>query len=172
MAVADKTKRNAILEMHESVHLLLCGHSTDHLKRIIETYSPIHVDFFTSAELRPHIEAFLKSTKTFSGTFHIEDIPAFTEDSIRVGSNLILSRYAILKKIFPSSLFYFGITGGTNTMAVEMALAAVTSTEKLHYVTYGNEEVTGSCKIITFDTLELRDMIINSCNHGEETHDE
>ena len=171
MTVTDKTKRKTIREGNESVHLLLCGHSTDHLLRIIEAYNPIHMDFFTSVELHPHLEAFLKSIQDFSGTFHIEDIPAFTEDSIRAGSSIIMSRYLILKKLFPSRSFYFGITGGTNTMAVEIALAAMTYGEKIHYVIYGNERKPEEDRIITFDTVELRDMITNSYVQGEEIND-
>ena len=170
MTMTNKTKRKAIRKEKESVHLLLCGHSTDHLKRVIEVYNPIHMDFFTSEELRPHLEAFLKSIQDFSGTFHIEDIPAFTEDSIREGSSTIMSRYLILKKLFPSRSFYFGITGGTNTMAVEMALAALASSEKIHYVIYGNERAFDGNTIITFDTLELKNMIMNNNIQGEEIH--
>ena len=171
MTKMDTKKYEANREERGSVHLLLCGHSTDHLLRIIEAYSPIHMDFFTSVELHPHLDAFLKSIQDFSGTFHIEDIPAFTEDSIRVGSSTIMSRYLLLKKLFPSRSFYFGITGGTNTMAVEMALAALTSGEKIHYVIYGNERAQEGDGIIIFDTLELRNTIMNSNVQGEEIHD-
>ena len=171
MTKMDTKKYEANREERGSVHLLLCGHSTDHLKRVIEAYNPIHIDFFTSVELRPHLEAFLKSIQDFSGTFHIEDIPAFTEDSIRAGSSIIMSRYLILKKLFPSRSFYFGITGGTNTMAVEIALAAMTYGEKIHYVIYGNERKPEEDRIITFDTVELRDMITNSYVQGEEIND-
>ena len=170
--MTDKTKCNIISEANKSVHLLLCGHSTDHLKKIIEAYNPIHMDFFTSAELRQHLEEFIKSIQDFSGTFHTECIPAFTEDSIMVGSSIIMSRYLFLKKLFPSRSFYFGITGGTNTMAVEMAIAALTFSEKIHYVIKGNGQDPDGYRINTFSTLELRDKILNYNIQGGGIRDE
>ena len=171
MANMDTTRYGAIHEENGSVHLLLCGHSTEHLLRVIEAYQPIHMEFYTSPELRPHIEAFLKSVQDLPGTFHIEDIPAFTEDSIKIGSSTIISRYLILKRLFPSRTFYFGITGGTNTMAVEMALAALTTGEKIHYVVYGDERTGMRDRIITFNTLELRNMIMNTNFQEGKIHD-
>ncbi len=167
----DTTKYGAIREENGSVHLLLSGHSTEHLLRVIEAYHPIHMEFYTSLELRPHLEAFLKSIQDLPGTFHIEDIPAFTEESIKIGLSTIISRYLILRKLFPSSSFYFGITGGTNTMAVEMALAAILAGEKIHYVVYGEEPAKKGDRIITFNTLELRNMIVNSNFQEGNIHD-
>ena len=34
-----------------SVHILLCGHSTAHVKEIAEKTSPIHIELLTSKEL-------------------------------------------------------------------------------------------------------------------------
>lgn len=171
MANMDTTKCGEIGDEKGSVHPLLCGHSTKHLLRVIEAYRPIHIEFFTSLELRPHMEAFLKSIQDLPGTFHIEDIPAFTEDSIKKGLNTIISRYIILRKIFPSETFYFGITGGTNTMAVEITLAALTAGEKIHYVVHGDEQAGMKDRIITFNTLELRNMIMNSNLPEGKIHD-
>lgn len=165
------TNMETTKEVNGSVHLLLCGHSTDHLIRVIEAYNPAHIDFFTSLNLRSHLEEFIETLGNYSGTYHIEDIPAFTDDSIRVGSYTIISRYLILKKLFPSRSFYFGITGGTNTMAVEMALAALTAGEQIHYVIYGNEQATDADRIITFNTQELRNMIMNSNIQEDKIHD-
>ena len=167
-----KTKKYGVIREEDgSVHLLLCGLSTDHLLRVIKEYKPIHMDVFTSLELRQHIETFLKSIQDFSGTFHIEDIPAFTKDSLIVGSSKIMARYLILKKRFRWKSFYFGITGGTNTMAAEMTLAAIISCEKIHYVLHGNEQETEENQIIVFDTIELRNMIKNSGILDGEVHD-
>lgn len=172
MMISMKTTyHDEIQERDGSVHLLLCGHSTDHLIRVIDAYHPAHLDFFTSAELRPYLESFLETLRVFTGTFHIEDIPSFTENSIRMGTNTIMARYRFLKNLFPSSLFYFGITGGTNTMAVEMALAALTAGDEMHYVIYGTEHEQKKDKIITFNTLELRNIIMKSNIHEGEIHD-
>ena len=162
------TNMETTKEVNGSVHLLLCGHSTDHLIRVIEAYNPAHIDFFTSLNLRSHLEEFIETLGNYSGTYHIEDIPAFTDDSIRVGSYTIISRYLILKKLFPSRSFYFGITGGTNTMAVEMALAALTAGEAMHYVTYGTGQEPKQDRIITFNILELRERIFNGDIKGGE----
>jgi hypothetical protein len=56
-------------------------------------------------------------------------------------------------------------------MAVEMALAALTAGEQIHYVIYGNEQATDADRIITFNTQELRNMIMNSNIQEDKIHD-
>ena len=46
-------------------------------------------------------------------------------------------------------------------MAVEMAIAALTFSEKIHYVINGNGQDPDGYRINTFSTLELRDKILN-----------
>ena len=43
--------------------------------------------------------------------------------------------------------------------------------EKIHYVIYGNERKPEEDRIITFDTLELRNMIMNSDIQEGKVHD-
>ena len=56
-------------------------------------------------------------------------------------------------------------------MAVEIALAALTAGEKIHYVVHGDEQAGMKDRIITFNTLELRNMIMNTNFQKGEIYD-
>ena len=57
-------------------------------------------------------------------------------------------------------------------MAVEMAIAALTFSEKIHYVINGNGRDPDVYRINTFSTLELRDKILNYNIQGGGIRDE
>ena len=149
-----------------SVHLLLVGQSKGHISRVIEIFEPIHLDLFTSAEMLDQVTEFISSTNSFKGTYHISVIPSFTEYSLFSGISIIYSRYTSLKSSFPGIRIYFGITGGTNTMAVEMALSAVMVKEPMHYMVKAQGSKDTTDDVILFDSEELNRMIKNSTIGG------
>ncbi len=144
-----------------SVHLLLVGQSKGHISKLIEIFEPVHIDMFTSSDLFIDVSKFIKSIDTYKGTYHVSVIPAFTENSIFSGISIIYSRYKSLKLRFPVNRIYFGITGGTNTMAVEMALTAVMTEEHMHYVVKDQSNENAVENIILFNTEELNEIIKN-----------
>lgn len=147
----------------DSIQLLLVGHSTGHIMKVVEELNPIHLDLFTSLELKAEVTAFMNSMTDYDGTYNIQRIPTFTKESLIDGILIISSRYSELKKKFPEEKIYFGITGGTNPMAVEMALAAILSEESIHYVIKGSDSEEDQNKLIIYDTAELKKFIQNGC---------
>lgn len=148
-----------------SIHLLLAGHSTGHILKVIEAFRPSHLDLFTSVELQTSVSEFMSSTEQFHGTYHIETIPSFTENSLISGISIILGRYNVVKTKFPLKRIYFGITGGTNTMAVEIAISALFSGESMHYVVKNANDEGDLGKIIMFDMEELS-IFLKTVNAG------
>ena len=144
-----------------SVQLLLVGHSTEHILKVMQEFYPIHVDLFTSLELESEVIEFMMSLVDYNGTYLIQVIPSFTEESLITGISVISSRYYELKKKFPREKIYFGVTGGTNPMAVEMAIAAIISEESMHYVIKGVDTEEDHNKVIIYDTGGLREFIKN-----------
>ena len=142
-----------------SIHLLLAGHSTGHILKVIEEFRPDHIELFTSMQLEPTVNDLMSSIHEFQGTYHIENIPSFTEDSLISGISIISGRYKILKSMFPFKKIYFGITGGTNTMAVEIAITALFSMESMHYVVKDVDDDNDAGKIIMFDTEKLNNFL-------------
>lgn len=142
-----------------SIHFLLAGHSTGHILKVIEVFRPAHLDLFTSVELQPSVSEFMSTNEQFYGTYNIETIPSFTENSLISGISIILGRYNVVKTKFPLKKIYFGITGGTNTMAVEIAITALFSGESMHYVVKNANDEGDLGKIIMFDTEELSNFL-------------
>lgn len=157
---------DAVKDSKGSVHLLLVGQSKGHISRVIEIFEPIHLDLFTSAEMLDQVTEFVSSMNSYKGSYHISIIPSFTEYSLFSGISIIYSRYKILKLNFPGIRIYFGITGGTNTMAVEMALSAVMVKEPMHYMVKTQDRKDTKDDVILFDGEELNRMIKNSTSGG------
>ncbi|MGP6238999.1 hypothetical protein ACNF40_01100 [Cuniculiplasma sp. SKW4] len=149
-----------------SVHLLLVGHSTGHILKVIEKFNPIHMELFTSVELKDEVAEFVITMSDFEGTYNIQLIPSFTKESLITGIYIISCRYSELKRKFPGAKIYFGITGGTNPMAVEMAIAAIFSEESIHYVVKGKYSVKEQNEIFIYDTAELKKFITNGNVRG------
>ncbi len=149
-----------------SVHLLLVGQSKGHIIKILEMFEPIHIELFTSSELLQDVSEFVGSISSYEGTYHISVIPSFTENSVFSGISIIYSRYKIIKSRFPRIKIYFGITGGTNTMAVEMGLTAVMTEEPIHYVVRDLSRQNASENVMLFNTEELRKIIKNGMING------
>jgi hypothetical protein len=149
-----------------SVHLLLVGQSKGHISKVLEIFEPTHIDLFTTTELFLQVSEFITSMNSYHGTHHVCVIPSFRENSIYSGISIIYSRYKNLKSRFPGMRIYFGITGGTNTMAVEMALTAVMTEESIHYVVKDSDNDNAGENIILFNTEELNKIIKNGTIGG------
>lgn len=121
----------SVPETH-SVHILLCGHSVGHILAVEKRFNPRHIDLLTTSELLQNANDLLSSMGKSS--HYVTEIPAFTSSSITTSISLIIERYKDLKLVYPKEKFYFGITGGTNTMAVSVAYAALILGVDMHYV--------------------------------------
>ena len=157
-------KENKEMNMGPSVHLLLAGHSLGHLIKVIQYYKPVHIDLFTSQDLFPSVREFIETYIQYTGSYNIQCIPAFTIDSLTTGVSIISKRYNSLKSLYPECKILFGITGGTNTMAIEMALSALLAGETMHYVIQNSDDKEDLGSIIHLDTDELQDLLRFSYN--------
>ena len=140
-----------------SVHLLLCGHSTAHVKEIVEKTSPIHIELLTSKEVFDNASDLLKELKLESKAITV--IPAFTNSALRDGIRAIIARFLSLKQTFPDRRVYFGVTGGTNLMVVEAALSSLTVGADMHYILKEGCSGHNEGKILLFNPYEIRDLL-------------
>ena len=135
-----------------SVQFLLAGNATGHILKVIEVFNPGHIEIFTSPQLRSSVNDFIMSLTKYKGTHHVQSIPSFTESSILSGISIISDRYKVVKANYPDRKIYFGITGGTNTMAVTMAITALLFGEKMHYVVKDLNDEDDFGKLTMFDS--------------------
>ena len=140
-----------------SVHILLCGHSTAHVKEIAEWTNPIHIELLTSKELYDNSNDLLKELKIESKS--ITAIPAFTNSALRDGITAIVARFLSLKEIFPDRRFYFGITGGTNLMVVEAALSALAVGADIHYILKEGYSGYNESNVLLFNPHAIRGLM-------------
>jgi hypothetical protein len=152
-------RENATFDYIErgSVHILLCGHSTAHVKEIAERTSPIHIELLTSKELYDSSNDLLKELKIQSKSITV--IPAFTNSALRDGIRAIIARFLTLKELFPDRRFYFGITGGTNLMVVEAALSALAVGADMHYILKEGHSGYNEGKVLLFNPHEIRSLM-------------
>lgn len=115
-----------------SVHILLCGHSFGHIMTVTRDFKPKHLEILTSEELLENANELIHLLKDISSSITV--IPAFSSSSIQDSISRILLKYKDLRSLFPKDKIYFGITGGTNTMAVSVAYAALIAGVEMHYV--------------------------------------
>lgn len=164
--IKEGENRLRILRSTGSVQFLLAGHSTGHILKVIEEFHPEHIELFTSSQLQSSVSEFIMSLSTYNGTHHVQCIPSFKEDSIMSGVSIISVRYQFVKSIFPFKKVYFGITGGTNTMAVEMAMSALLFRECMHYVVKDLNNENDFGKVMIFDTEALYNFLDTAFSRG------
>jgi len=140
-----------------SVHLLLCGHSTAHVKEVVEKTSPVHIELLTSKEVFDSANDLLKELNL--GSKSITVIPAFTNYALRDGIRAIIARFLSLKQTFPDRRVYFGVTGGTNLMVVEAALSSLTVGADMHYILKEGCSEDNEGKVLVFNPYEIRDLL-------------
>lgn len=115
-----------------AVHFVICGSSTEHIRRIIRDYDPVHLELFTTIEMLEIAKNFLDS-ESGGIPWHINVVHAFDSNAIEDMISVVSQRYDSIILQYPWKRVYFGITGGTNTMAVAMAFAAFEKQVDIHY---------------------------------------
>lgn len=141
----------------DSVHILLCGHSTGHIAVVVEELKPIHVELLTSEELFQGARELLQNLEVNSKS--VTCIPAFTEAALNEGICEIVTRYKLLQAEFPGKEIYFGITGGTNVMVLEAAMSALAVGAIMHYVLRRQPSESGENQVLLFDAKKVRTLL-------------
>lgn len=140
-----------------SVHILLCGHSKEHIATVVEKMNPAHVELLTSEELLDSAEALMEEMDVSSKS--VTCIPAFTDAALQDGVKAILSKYRRLRTRFPNREVYIGITGGTNVMVVEAAVSALSTGSRMHYILKSATPESGDKRVLVFDTMKIRKQL-------------
>ena len=147
-----------------SVHILLCGQSTGHIYEVIREFYPNHVELLTTEELLQSTTELATELNEISNSVTV--IPAFTSSSICESISIILQKYYELRNRYPLAKFYFGITGGTNTMVTSVAYAALIVDVELHYIIKLSEPEGLLDRFIFFKPGEIFARFNRSANMG------
>ncbi len=132
--------------------ILLVGNSHGHIYKIIDKFKPIKIDLICSETLEntifPLIEEIRKGGITccyhLVNPFHTNALNNICKMMISVGTRIIEKD--------PDQELYFGLTGGTNLMAIGAGISARNLKCKAHYVIKGNN------KILLYD---MRNLLIS-----------
>lgn len=131
MAPSDQMRKEV-----NSVHLLLLGRSQEHIHRVVEHYHPAHISLFTSESLLQEADELILKLQNNGISTRLISIDPFHKDAITSVMRAIIKEYEFLRDAYqsPDSLFYIGVTGGTNLMVLGAGFAASHLGLQSHYV--------------------------------------
>ncbi len=128
-----------VVPHEDAVHFLLLGHSQEHIHEAIDRFRIQSVVIFTSRNLFDDSKAFAREIE--DGGVKVLEVIAldpFNDRSVEKMTMEIINRYDRYIRDQPK-MIVSGLTGGTNLMAISMALAAMLRGLKCHYMVKSDE---------------------------------
>lgn len=122
------------------VHFLLLGKSPGHLDIVLNHYHIDKMILFSSKEIEEDVIDLLNENEPLN-EFDPEVIylQPFDPGAVEEMTERILEVERRIKIDYPDSEIIAGLTGGTNLMAISMAIAAQQSGWRCHYVKKGED---------------------------------
>ena len=119
----------------ENIQFLIIGTSPGHIHSVIDAYPNNQYVFFTSSSMEQEAMDFLDDLiEKYQIHGDLSILHPFEQDSLFEMTKMIINK----GKEYPENGIVTGVTGGTNLMAIAMAVASLTQGWKCHYVSKGS----------------------------------
>lgn len=136
-------------------HFILLGHSKEHVDQAIQKYGIKKMVVFTSPDLYAHNQEYIVGLpRQCVEVLEVIQLDTFKDDSLETMTSKILECH---EKYGGRFTIISGLTGGTNLMAIAMAMAALIKGDRCHYVL--NNDRNDVLEFPFFQTLnQLKDL--------------
>ena len=139
-------------EYAQTIHFLLMGNSKEHILHAIDHYSIQKMVLVTSDTLYDENFPFIMDIqKRGIDVLDVMIVNPFSNDCMETMIQEILGRYEAISNSSQTPVI-FGLTGGTNLMAIAMSFVALLKNLRCHYIV--KNQVNKIIEIDLFERLE------------------
>jgi predicted CDP-diglyceride synthetase/phosphatidate cytidylyltransferase len=139
-------------EYAQTIHFLLMGNSKEHILHAIDHYSIQKMVLVTSDTLYDENVPFIMDIqKRGIDVLDVMIVNPFSNDCMETMIQEILGRYEAISNTSQTPVI-FGLTGGTNLMAIAMSFVALLKNLRCHYIV--KNQVNKIIEIDLFERLE------------------
>jgi hypothetical protein len=139
-------------EYAQTIHFLLMGNSKEHILHAIDHYSIQKMVLVTSDTLYDENVPFIMDIqKRGIDVLDVMIVNPFSNDCMETMIQEILGRYEAISNSSQTPVI-FGLTGGTNLMAIAMSFVALLKNLRCHYIV--KNQVNKIIEIDLFERLE------------------